>query len=274
MSELGALTSTQAADPLEAGEAEGPALPTFLARAGTVTGREHLRLGRNNQDGAAVLTEDGFAVAVVTDGCGSGPSSEVGARLGARFLARRILAEAKRHGLTAELPARVCESLVSFLFTVARGLDLDGASLGDDVAQQLLFTLQCAVMDGETALVFGVGDGAVAVDGEVRALDSGPDNAPPYLAYRLVPQSRLPDGYRALGATAPMVHHHGPARTVALATDGLSREPEALRALSADPAVWKNPFVLGRRLAVLAARPGAGLSDDTTVALLQRERAP
>jgi Protein phosphatase 2C len=235
-----------------------------LLRAGSVVGREHLRLGRNNQDGAALLERDGFAVAVVTDGCGSGPSSEVGARLGARFLARRILFEAQRSGLTSELPTRVCESLVSFLFTVARGLDLEGESLGDDVAQQLLFTFQCAVMDGERALVFGVGDGTVAIDGQARVLQPGPDNAPAYLAYRLVPQARLPMDFRAAAATAPVVHHLGPAHSVALATDGV--DGEVLLSLAADPAVWKNPFALGRALNVLAPR----LFDDSTVALMKR----
>ena len=242
----------------------------ILICAGSVIGREHLRLGRNNQDGAAVLEKDGIAVAVVTDGCGSGPSSEVGARLGARFLARRILSEARKNGLTTELPSRVCEGLVSFLFTVARGLDLEGESLGDDVAQQLLFTFQCAVMDGERALVFGVGDGVVAVDDAVTVLEPGAGNAPAYLAYRLVPQSLLPLDFRAHAATAPVLHHFGPASLVALATDGLSGKGAELLALSSDDSVWKNPFQLGRRLNVLAARPGEGLSDDTTVALVKR----
>ncbi len=213
-----------------------------------------------------MLEKNGFAIAVVTDGCGSGPSSEVGARLGARFLARRILAEARRNALTSELPTRVCESLVSFLFTVARGLDLDGESLGDDVAQQFLFTFQCAVMDGERALVFGVGDGVVAIDGVPRVLDAGADNAPPYLGYRLVPQARLPFDFRATAATAPVVHHLGPAATVALATDGLSHATGELLTLAANEAVWKNPYALGRALNVLAPR----LHDDATVALLKR----
>lgn len=249
-----------------ASRACGQAGSSVLLRAGSVTGREHLRLGRNNQDGAALLERDDLFVAVVTDGCGSGPSSEVGARLGARFLARRILSEAQRHGLSSELPTRVCESLVSFLFTVARGLDLEGESLGDDVAQQFLFTFQCAVMDGEKALVFGVGDGVVVVDGVVRVLQPGADNAPAYLAYRLVPQARLPMDFRAAAATAPVVHHFGPARSIALATDGLAGATEALLALSADANVWKNPFALGRALNVLGPR----LHDDSTVALLKR----
>jgi hypothetical protein len=243
---------------------------SFLLRAGSVIGREHLRLGRNNQDAAVVLERDGFAVGVVTDGCGSGPSSEVGARLGARFLARRILSEARKNGLTSELPTRVCESLVSFLFTVARGLDVEGEALGDDVAHQLLFTFQCAVMDGERALVFGVGDGVVSIDGATRVLEAGPGNAPAYLAYRLVPQARLPLDFRAHAATAPVLHHFGPASLVALATDGLSRAVPELLALCGDDSVWRNPFQLGRALNVLSARPGASLADDSTVALLKR----
>lgn len=254
------------AAPIEASRPEAAVPP--IARAGSVTGREHLRLGRNNQDGAAVLEGGGYAVAVVTDGCGSGSSSEVGARLGARFLARRTLFEARRDGLSPELPRRVCESLLSFLFTVARGLDVDGSTLGDDVAQALLFTFQVAVMDGEQALVFGVGDGVVAVDDRLTVLDSGPSNAPAYLAYRLVPQARLPLDFRALAATAPVVHHHGPAQVVAVATDGLAKAPGELLALAQDAVAWRNPFALGRRLNVLAAREGAALGDDATVAMV------
>ena len=58
----------------------------FFATCGSVTGREHARLGRNNQDGVALAARDGLLVAVVTDGCSSGKWSEVGARLAARWL--------------------------------------------------------------------------------------------------------------------------------------------------------------------------------------------
>ena len=46
--------------------------------SGTHIGREHVRIGRNNQDGVFTSPQ----VAVVTDGCSSQPQSEVGAQLG------------------------------------------------------------------------------------------------------------------------------------------------------------------------------------------------
>jgi hypothetical protein len=105
----------------------------------------------------------------------------------------------------------------------------------------------CAVVRDGVVTVFGIGDGLVIVDGVRTELDAGPDNAPPYVAYRL------------LDMEAPLVvHHHGPARRVAIATDGAaSLELESSFG-------WKNPQALQRRLNITA-----GLSDDCTVALLE-----
>jgi len=58
----------------------------FFVAAGTIIGREHVRLGKNNQDKVIVSVRDDSIVAVVTDGCGSGNSSEVGAALIATWL--------------------------------------------------------------------------------------------------------------------------------------------------------------------------------------------
>jgi hypothetical protein len=81
-------------------------------------------------------------------------------------------------------------------------------------------------------------------------LDAGPDNAPPYVAYRMLP----------LGGAPLSIHHAGPARRIALATDGLN----ANRALLDGAFEWTNRLTLQRRLNVTR-----GLHDDTTVALLR-----
>ena len=44
----------------------------FQLAAGSIRGREHLRLERNNQDAYATLRNEQYAIAVVCDGCGSG----------------------------------------------------------------------------------------------------------------------------------------------------------------------------------------------------------
>ena len=63
---------------------------SFAAFAGGVIGREHRRALRDGQDGAAVVQTEAVVAAIVTDGCSSGRESEVGARLGAAWLADLI----------------------------------------------------------------------------------------------------------------------------------------------------------------------------------------
>jgi hypothetical protein len=62
--------------------------------AAAVSGARHTRIGRNGQDAAAMWLGTETGAVVVCDGCGSGASSEVGARLGAQLvigaLAKRL----------------------------------------------------------------------------------------------------------------------------------------------------------------------------------------
>jgi serine/threonine protein phosphatase PrpC len=225
------------------------------ARTATVTGREHVRLGRNNQDGVVVSVRGETTVAVVTDGCSRQPFSEVGARLGARALA--TMAAALEHVPLAELPTVAMEHLSAWLERLVRAVEVDDALAVFE--QYGLFTVLCAAQRGTEAVVFGAGDGVVFVDGRLTRLDSGPDNAPAYVGYRLTGKP-----------VAPQVHHLGPARRVALATDGLDallgREPAALGALLDEPLVWTNPVHLQRRLNVLHEKER--FTDDTTLAVL------
>src|SRR5262245_18147936 len=75
------------------------------AAAAAVTGARHLRAARNGQDAAAAWTGerggDRLGAIVVCDGCGSGASSEVGARLGAQLVVRALAARL----LAGESPA-------------------------------------------------------------------------------------------------------------------------------------------------------------------------
>lgn len=231
-------------------------------RLATVAGREHVRVGRNNQDGASARVEGEFAVAVVTDGCSAGRSSEVGARLGAEWLARAALELAQRDGVKPQLAALACEAVLRRLRMLLFGL-----SAGEKtafVAEQLLFTCLCAVSDAANVLVFGIGDGVVAVDGRVRVFDPGEQNAPAYLAYRLLEPVPM-----ALEELTPRVHHFGRATRVVLATDGLAPVSARLCDWASDLVVAKNPVHLQRLLNVCSAQDKLG--DDATVAVLTRE---
>ncbi|MDF1503681.1 protein phosphatase 2C domain-containing protein, partial [Roseisolibacter sp. H3M3-2] len=68
--------------------------PPFAWAAGSVAGSDHRRAGRNCQDAVRVLGDADALVAVVADGCGGAPHSEVGAHLLAQLLAVHLLAAA------------------------------------------------------------------------------------------------------------------------------------------------------------------------------------
>lgn len=234
----------------------------FFATTGTVTGAEHERLGKNNQDGLGIgATPEAIAV-VVTDGCSGGRYSEVGARLGAEWLAAwaplewtlaredpRVFADA----LTEGLEGLVRRTAARFGFRAYESI----------VADYFLFTFLVGVVGKTRAAIVGIGDGVFAVDGTVVSIDPGPDNAPPYVAYRTLTAN--PIDVRA------KVHWTGdPDRLDAMfvATDGAAQL--ALTQFADDPKYRKNPSLLHKRLQVV--RRTTRLFDDTTISAIFRRR--
>jgi hypothetical protein len=208
-------------------------------------GREHVRLGRNNQDGHFASK----SVVVVTDGCSSQPNSEVGAQLGARFLGEWLSAQTVLDDAT---PERAMNALCEWMKGAAQALGGLEA-----LEQYFLFTVLAAVRRDDRTLVFGMGDGAVLIDERLVRFDSGPDNAPLYCAYRLT--SAQPPGVE--------VHHFAAAGRVAVMTDGLNAlDPVRVRALVGEVAPGRNPLTLQRRLNVLSETER--FSDDATLAVL------
>ncbi len=214
----------------------------------THVGRDHLRVGRNNQDGCFSAP----SVVVVTDGCSSQPQSEVGAQLGARFLGQWLTTQRE---LTTDLPQRATDALSGFLYqsTLALGPEVEAI-----LERYFLFTYLAAMRVGARAMIFGLGDGGFCVDDELVRIESGPDNAPPYCAYRLTSQGSRPE---------PQLHYLGSAARLAVMTDGLDTlDPVRLRALIATAGLERNPLTLQRRLNVLAETER--FTDDATLAVL------
>jgi len=90
----------------------------------------------------------------------------------------------------------------------------------------------------------------------VIRLDSGPDNAPNYCAYRLFERPNDPE-----------LHFLGEDARVALMSDGLNTlDPVRLRALVNPEGLSRNPLTLQRRLNVLAETER--FTDDATLAVL------
>lgn len=212
----------------------------------THIGRDHLRVGRNNQDGHYASS----SVVVVTDGCSSQPNSEVGAQLGARFLGEWLETQTS---LDAETPQRAMNALCTWMLESAKAL---GGDLRATLERYFLFTVLAAVRQGRRVLVFGMGDGGLVIDDNVIRLDSGPDNAPNYCAYRLFERPSDPE-----------LHFFGEDARVALMTDGLNTlDPVRLRVLVNPEGLSRNPLTLQRRLNVLAETER--FTDDATLAVL------
>lgn len=227
-------------------------------------GREHIRVHRSNQDAVALHADGHCVVAVVADGCSSGRYSEIGARLGAEWLARWIPRLLTTHGNTQQLIDVATTGLLQFLGSTTHALDADPDHLPQLVADHLLFTFLAAVITPETTQIFGAGDGVWSHNGSLHTLDPGPDNAPAYLAYRLLPHAPHP----------PVTVHHRGATTetqsLLLATDGLSDlDPTHTKRIETNPHYRKNPYALQRQLVVWGANENR-LPDDTTVALVTR----
>ena len=128
----------------------------FLATAGSVVGREHVRVHKNNQDGYAIAGDGQIIVAAVTDGCGSSKYSEVGARLAAAWLARCATTYAVGAG-PEERAEALGAALLDFIGAVAFQMSPGGMPIDDLLHHYFLFTYLCCVMTGLETWVVGLG---------------------------------------------------------------------------------------------------------------------
>jgi len=242
-----------------------------------VTGARHARGARNGQDAAVTLVFGDIAVAVVCDGCSSGASSEVGARLGAMLVARALIARLARGERAAdpETWTAVRAEVVAMLRLIA---DNEGHASDGFVRDHLLFTIVAAALTRDEAAVWAIGDGAYVVDGETRTLGPFANNEPPYLAYDLFDEAR-PAHFEILPPAT---------RTIVIATDGALDLAETLDGdlgWFAAARFLAHPDALRRQLAILAraeeridwderriVRTPAPLQDDCAIAIVQRIR--
>ncbi len=257
-------------------------MPVLELAGGSVTGADHRRTGRGNQDAFTWRRGQRALVAVVCDGCGSGRHSEVGAKLGAR-----LVTEAAVHHLDAGAPAaepatwsRVARDLLAQLRLLANAM---GGSLTDTVADYFLFTVVGVAVTPAWTVVFAAGDGLIAVNGDTRQLGPFPGNQPPYLAYALV------DGEPAPGLAIEARLPTADLTSALVGTDGavdLASADLPPETLWTDDALFRNRDAVRRRLALLAAervtpdwdarrlvRARGRLPDDTTVIALRRGAA-
>lgn len=269
----------------------------FEVAGGTVTGTDHLAVGKANQDAYAFAAEGPNLVAVVCDGCGSGARSEVGAALGARLVTTQLLGELRR-GSALDAPGTWERTRREVLAPLAALVSAMGGA-PEVVSTFLLFTVVGLAIAGDTACVFSAGDGLIALGDEVLRLGPFPRNEPPYLGYGL-----LDPASRGGPSAAPcfLVHRVFPATALdaaLLGTDGAEDlVASASRALPGgggavgplrqfwqEDRYFRNADAVRRRLALInrsVSRPvwaearierEAGLLRDDTTLVVVRRRA-
>ncbi|KYG05855.1 hypothetical protein BE21_38125 [Sorangium cellulosum] len=268
----------------------------FEIAGGTVTGTDHLAVGRPNQDAYAFRAEGGCLAAVVCDGCGSGARSEVGAALGARLVTEQVLGALRRGGdiESPETWEEVRRGTLAPLRTMAVGM---GGSLAEVVSTYFLFTVVGLAVSGDRACAFSLGDGLIALGDELLRLGPFPRNEPPYLAYGLLDR---PPGGEAPRFVVHRVFPSSALRTALLGTDGAldllessSRqmpggggEVGPLSRFWDDDRMFANPDAVRRRLALInravtrpvwkeerMEREGGLLRDDTTLVVVRRAQS-
>lgn len=254
---------------------------TIKATGAAVTGARHLRMARNGQDAVATWVGDGVAAAVVCDGCGSGASSEVGARLGVQL----VIAAAARRLAAGDRPGALWDGVrgevVAALARLVAAMPGDGAAA---IREHLLFTVIAAAVGRGEACVWAIGDGAYRMSpGVLRELGPFADNQPPYLAYDLLDMAQPAHlDVRDAGGGQLVIATDGVAELAGAGLAGAARSASAwLDGDLLDARTLAHPDGLRRRLAVHArggeridwtarrvVRTPAALQDDGAIAVL------
>lgn len=273
----------------------------FEIAAGSVAGRNHQLAGKNSHDAFCCLFEEEAIIAVVSDGCGSGRHSEVGAKLGARLLAASIYENVKRLSQRISVDnfflywERVRQDVLAQLRVLTNAM---GGSFSENITDYFLFTIVGAIITPRVTFIFSLGDGFICVNGEITQIGPFPGNEPPYLAYGLTGSSVIDQHPELLQFQVYPTLPTKSLQSLLLGTDGVKdlvaaanrRMPGKNELFGPLSQFWekdsyfKNPDMVRRRLALanrdvtsldsgsfsLTKEPGL-LPDDTTIVVIRRK---
>lgn len=209
----------------------------FEIAVGSVTGTDHTKIYKNNQDAYAYKVGDNFIVASVADGCSAGTYSEFGARFAVNYFVNAV------SNILQSLSRNDIDSLsqkehISFPFFEKVRLDMISSirvlanSMGTDFNKVIndffLFTMVCVVVTPFGTDIFSIGDGYFALNNEEfdidipESQDSSLQNAPPYIAYNLVNSKLYEKDSKALKFCLLKSVKTTLVDTILIASDGVS----------------------------------------------------
>jgi hypothetical protein len=271
----------------------------FLVAGGSVPGTNHTKPGQpgwaNNQDAFAWNKDEDRLVAVLCDGCSSTPHAEVGAKIGAKLISQVIFDDLsnKSWGSWSDRIAVsftwVDRYIPERLLAYAQELSGIHGDYEQVVLDYFLFTVMGVVMTPDQTVVFSLGDGVYAVNGEVTQIEAYEGNAPPYLGYACMHSFKFP-GKLKFEIRASMETKD--VNSILIGSDGVvdlqdaaelpipGREEKVgpLSQFWTDDKFVQNPDAIRRRLAMMnVERVEDGsikrglLPDDTTLIVIKRE---
>lgn len=172
----------------------------FEIAGGSIPGGDHLQrgnllVGKNNQDALCTHQDQRVTIAIVSDGCGSHPRSEVGSNVGSQLLRTALLRQWARHagmaktqGFDKALPLALeatRQDVLAHLRILSQAIAGDG-SFSAAICENFLFTLVGAIITEHGAGFFSIGDGLIIVNGDEQRIGPFENNEPPYLSYALL----------------------------------------------------------------------------------------
>lgn len=270
----------------------------FQIAGGSIMGRMHAQPLRyvNNQDAFGWRSDSNSLVALVTDGCGSGPKSEVGANIGCQL----VLSELKE--LAVNLTGQIDLRTGNFILKIVRLRVLQkikdlALGMGDDFLQIIndyfLFSIMGVIITEKVTLIFSLGDGIYYLNEEKNQIGPFPKNAPPYLCYGLLKSSSALSSEFEIQRILPT----DSVASILIGTDGVvdfADKPQELlpgknEVLGTVSQFWENdkyflnPDMIRRRLALAnnetvenrwkeqcSVKHAGLLPDDTTLVVIRR----
>lgn len=155
----------------------------FEIAGGSIAGRNQIKAGRNNQDAYDIFSDADCTLAVVCDGCGSSPHSEVGAKLGAKLWLTTLRQHLhKNSGINWEI---IEQEILKQLESIAKTIAVSQTFV-EIIHNYFLFTTVGVAITPAQTTIFSLGDGVIAVNENLTIIPDFPNNAPPYLAYKLL----------------------------------------------------------------------------------------
>lgn len=280
-------------------------LETFDFAAGSTAGRRHRTASNlaNNQDAVGFFRSSQLIIGAVSDGCGSQPHSEYGARTTVNYLltsirrrlrAGEMLTDQVLDDLHMGLAIHLGKTAILQVFPdEARSIDEDFSeeertTLDEVLNDYMMATAGAVVVTEETTLFIGAGDFVFLCNGEKVNWEPREGNRPLYPALRLSDPDNPQFVFRTQQLPTSELHEFafatdgGKDLIVACETGkqvpGKDDEVGSINQLWARDEFYKDPDALGDWLNTLArnyrlegpANHGGLLEDDTTVFIGRR----